>query len=165
MSVKDALEKYSKKQLSSDRRPTRKNKKPEQKTVNACMEFFKDFGFSMHIVESKAVYNVRAGRYLTGQTVSGFTDSAACTPNGIGCFVEFKAKGRLSTLREAQREFMMEKIIKGCFSCVVDSAERLKRIYADWTKLKNLGGDEATAYLLAEMPKKKKPFRYSGDPF
>ena len=153
MSVKDALESYSKKQLQSNRTTSRKNKKPEQKTVNACMAFFEEYGFSMHIVESKAVYSVAAGGYIRGQTVSGFSDSAGCTPTGVGCFVEFKAKGKRSTLRLAQKEFLKEKILKGCFACVVDSDALLKEYYSEWSARDEF--DDRVSYLFNLLPKKK----------
>ena len=164
MSIEDAVKKFSQKQLPSKRRG-KKNKKPEQKTVNACMAFFESRGFSMHVVESRAVYSLASSSYLRGQTIPGFSDSAGCTPNGIGSFVEFKAKDRLSTLRPAQREFLKEKILKGCFACVVDSVELLERIYHRWVELAPDGLDQQIAYLLSCLPRQKKSEQDSNDFF
>ena len=136
-------------------KPRKKNKKPEQQTVKECMEWFHEFGFSMHVVDSTAVYSVSAGRYLTGQTVAGFSDSAGCTPEGVGCFVEFKAKGQLRTLRPAQREFLRAKILKGCFACVVDSKTLLHETYFHWVRLERIDSQAPTAYLLDQLPRMK----------
>jgi len=157
MSAKDALMNFSKKQIKSNEVILRKsNDKPEQDVEKACMPWFKSTGFSMNVVESKAVWNNKARRYLSGQTVSGFTDSAGCTPSGIGSFVEFKAKGKRSSLKEHQRKFIHEKIIKGCFSCVVDSVECLEKTYQMWN-LFMLDGErsQSIAYLLSILPEKK----------
>ena len=153
MSAWDALLKHHQKQLPKENKKTRKNGKPEQITVRECMHWFNDHGFSMNIVESKAVYSASAGRYLRGQVAAGFLDSAGCTPLGIGCFVEFKAKGKRTTLRDAQREFIRDKVLKGCFSCVVDSQQNLENIYTQWINLDREGG---IAYLLSILPSNKK---------
>lgn len=156
MSAKKAIEKFSMRALGQTNRKKRApNKKPEKSTEIACMEWFLEYGFSMHVVEAKAVWSKAAGRYLNGQVAPGFSDSAGCTPDGIGCFVEFKAKDRISTLRPAQREFLKEKIIKGCFACVVDGIERLKENYAQWRKAKRQSDEDAISYLLSVMPKDK----------
>lgn len=153
MSVRDAIEKYSRKQLKDNTGPRRKNSKPEKLVVSECMKWFNEFGFSMTVVESKAVYSASAGRYLSGQAAAGFPDSVGCTPFGVGCFVEFKAKGKVATLRDGQREFLKEKILKGCFACVVDSMTMLQGIYCQWCNLKEQ--DRKVAYLLSKLPVKK----------
>lgn len=153
MSVKDAVLKYHEKQLPKKGKKPRKNSKPEQKTVSQCMEWFHEHGFSMSVVDSTATFSVAANRYLRGQAAAGFPDSAGCDPLGVGCFVEFKAAGKLSTLREGQREFLKQKILKGCFAVVVDCTTRLEQLYSGWVVL---GRDERIAYLLDQLPKKRK---------
>lgn len=157
MSAQDALKKYSQKALGQGKRkPRGKNKTPEKTTEKACMEWFFENGFSMHVVEAKAVWSKSANRYLTGQVAPGFSDSAGCTPEGIGCFVEFKAKDRRSTLRDSQREFLREKIIKGCFAVVVDRVEHLEMYYKEWMKIRRKDLDMSIGYLLSILPKEKK---------
>lgn len=156
MSAENALKNYSKKILGQGKRKTRgKNKRPEKSTEKQCMDWFHEHGFSMHVVEAKAVYSQSAGRYLSGQVAAGFSDAAGCAPDGIGCFVEFKAKGRLSTLRPQQREFLKAKILRGCFSCVVDSCEKLSELYSRWKKEKRRGPEYGISYLMGELPKDK----------
>lgn len=152
MSVEDAVLNFSRKQLKSETKSNKKNKSPEKDVEKECMNWFNTNGFSMNVVESKAVFNQSAGRYLTGQTITGFLDSAGCTPSGYGCFVEFKAKKKLSTLRQRQRIFMREKILKGCFSCVVDGAELLQENYQAWNVL---GKEDRVGYLLSIIPKQR----------
>lgn len=153
--IKNIIEKQHAKECAPKRSRSKRNQKPEQITVRECMDWFNDLGFSMSVVESKAVFSASAGRYLSGQTVAGFTDSAGCTPYGMGCFVEFKARGKRSTLRPAQREFIKAKIFKGCFACVVDSKDRLHEVYFKWLELSRKDKETAIAYLLSDLPKKK----------
>ena len=155
--IKQALHSYCKaNQTQILPKPKRRNQKPEQQVVKACMEWMRERGFSMDVVESKAVYSVSSGRYLRGQTTPGFVDAAGCTPEGIGCFIEFKAKGKVSTLRLSQKEFLKQKIYKGCFACVVDSTERLSEIYSNWLDLFKKDRDLSIAYLLKQLPQRRK---------
>lgn len=153
MSAWNALLKHHQKQLGTDKKVTRKNKKPEQETVKFCMKWLEDSGFSVHIIESKAVYSRSAGRYLSGQTVSGMSDCVGCTPHGIGAFIEFKAKGKCSTLKPHQRQFLKDKILRGCFAVVVDSKELLSQYYVKWNIIEDR--DEKIAFLLEILPKEK----------
>ena len=156
-STKKALFKHHERILEESRRgpsagPRRKNKKPEKEVEKACMEWFKDNGFSMDVVESKAVYSVSSGGYRSGQTVPGFTDSAGCTPDGYGCFVEFKAKGKKYNVSQVQKEFIKEKIYRGCFAIVVDNVELLQQAYLHW---KMLDREDRITFLYNTLPKVK----------
>lgn len=157
MSVEKAIMNWSKKDMLKDNpKPKKKNASPEQHTEKQCMAWFNFTGFSMSVVESKGVWNNAARRYLKGNTVSGFPDSAGCTPTGYGSFVEFKAKGKISTLKPHQRKFLTDKIIKGCFACVVDEVELLQKNYQMWN-LFMLDGEhsQAKAFLLNILPSQK----------
>lgn len=156
-SVKRAIENYHKKQAKKQgsglKKVNKRNGKPEKVTEIDCMKWMREAGFSMNVVEAKAVYNQQAGMYLNGQTVKGFPDSAGCTPHGVGCFVEFKARGKRATLRYEQREFLKEKILLDCFACVVDTYELLRDTYNTWRSFGHR--DDRIAYLLSVLPKKK----------
>lgn len=156
MSAEDALMNYQKRVLESVKTSQKKNKKPEKDVEKACMAWFEAKGFSMHIIESKAVYNPKLGRYLKGQTVSGMSDSIGCTPDGIGCFVEFKAKGKKFTLKEHQRNFLTEKINRGCFAAVVDDVRDLEATYQHWAFLDQA---DKKRYLTSIMPYPKSMLR------
>ncbi len=112
----------------------RKNKRPERDVQDLVMAWLKDNGFSCNVVESKAVYNPKAGRYITGQAVEGFSDVCGCDKHGLAVFIELKAPGRLSTLRPRQREFLLNKISYNAFACVISSAAGLELLYNNWLK-------------------------------
>lgn len=155
MSAEQALLNHHKRQLGLNKR-TKKNKHPEKDVVKSCMIWFAENGFSMSVVESKATFSEKSGRYISGQAEPGFPDSAGCTPYGYGCFVEFKAKGRLSTLRDEQRDFLTDKIHHGSFACVVDCVDRLYEIYTKWLNKRNMGDHVSKEFLLSCLPDKKK---------
>jgi len=154
--VWNALTANHARQLKTPVKKRGKNKKPEKDVERSCMAWMRENGFSMNVVEAKAVYSHSAGRYVSGQTDAGFSDSAGVCSDGIGAFVEFKSKGRLSTLSEIQREFLKEKIFKGAFGVAVDSAEYLAELHAGWRKAKRGGLDAGITYLFNMLPKKKK---------
>ena len=155
MSARDALLRHHQKLLDKSIKAKRKkpNKKPEKITETNCMRWLNDFGFSCHVVESKAVFSVASGGYKSGQTIPGFADIAGCTPDGWGCFIELKAKGRRSNLSDAQREFLKEKILKGCFACVVDCEGRLRETYMKWRSYHDK--EDRITFLMNDLPKKR----------
>ena len=149
-----ALKIYSEKQIkSTKKRKKRKGPSPEKLVEKQVMNWLNDNGFSCNVIEAKAVFNVHSGRYLRGQTDAGFPDIAGCTPQGLGCFIELKAKGKRSTLKEHQRAFLVDKINKGAFSVCVDSVDCLRDIVnrIKICKTKN----ERVELLLNHLPKKR----------
>ncbi len=154
-SVRQAMFNNHKRQLKSPAKKRGKNKKPEKDVERSCMSWMNEAGFSMNVVEAKAVYSHSAGRYIKGQTDAGFSDSAGVCSDGIGAFVEFKSKGRLSTLSIIQREFLRTKILKGAFGVVVDCADLLAEIHSGWRKARRQSIGAGTAYLLSKLPKEK----------
>jgi len=108
-----------------------KRGKPEKDVEAACMAWMKSQGFSMDVVEA-STYDSKTGGWINQRVKSGVVDSFGNTADGLAVYVEFKAKGRLSTLRDNQRSFLVKKIAKNCFACVVDSAERLDNLYDKW---------------------------------
>lgn len=148
-----AIERYIARQTKT-KSSSRKNRSPEKELVRTeLMPWLRSKGFYCHVVESKATYNESLGRYLTSQTTVGMPDIIGCDSKGLSVFVEAKAKGRLSTLRDMQREFLVEVIQRGGFGVVVDSRERLEELYSAFSSLPS---DLAKQYLLDQLPKKKK---------
>ncbi len=132
--VTRAVENFLTKSL---KRPTgRKNKCPERGVQDLVMNWLRANNFSCNVVESKAVYNPKAGRYISGQAIEGFPDVCGCDPNGLGVFIELKAPGKLTTLRHKQREFLLDKISHNAFACVIDSADGLEFLYKRWLRLR-----------------------------
>jgi hypothetical protein len=158
MSVKKALDSYFRSQArkATPRTPRGKNKQPEKEVVLALMAYLKGSGFSCHVVEAKAVFSQRAGRYLRSQADPGMSDILGATPQGVGCFIEVKAPGRRRTLRENQREFLLGKIQIGAFAVCVESVEEFVESYRKWSNLVKSGASvEAKSFLMNCLPKSK----------
>jgi hypothetical protein len=119
------------------------------------MKWFKENGWSMHVIESKAVYNFEAGRYDHGQTEPGVSDSFGCAPDGTGSFVEFKAPGKRSTLKDHQRQFLMSKIARGAFAACVDSVRCLEDAWKEFEHRRKMDPQLAKAFLFRHLPKQK----------
>jgi hypothetical protein len=156
-STKAALHKYYAKDAKKTDRAMngskRKNERPEfELTAKPCWKWFDLHKFSMSIVESKAVFNAEAGRYVDGQAESGFPDAVGCTPTGIGAFVEFKAPGKRASIRPGQYMFLMEKISKGCFAVCTDSVDYLAKAWGQFLHLRAMDPILAINFLRRELP-------------
>jgi hypothetical protein len=138
MSAKDALYAYYSKQAKKSLKPRRKSKNasPENDFKAEIVNWLESQNFLINVVESKAVYSVSAGRYLRGQTEAGFSDLVGVTPyRGVACFIELKAPGKRTTLREAQRAFLISKINHQAFAVCVDSIDSFRTVYVAWLDL------------------------------
>lgn len=159
MSASDALKKYMQRQLDEMGRrgvQQRRNDNPEAQFEIELRKEFVSLGFSMHKVEARAVYNYEAGRYMQGQAVKGMPDYIGCVPGGVAAFVEAKAPGRRSTLKEHQREFLLDKIKRGCFVCCVDTVVLLRHTWAQWENLVTTNRPiAARAWLIESLPKQR----------
>jgi hypothetical protein len=129
------------------------NKKPEDLVKFQCLSWMNSAGFSVQCIESKAVYSARAGRYLRGQTKKGTPDIIGTTPfQGVSCYCEVKAAGRIKNLSSHQVMYLEEKIKHGAFACVTDSHILLASTYKDWVELRAAGKyAEAQIYLLKKL--------------
>jgi hypothetical protein len=116
------------------KRKTR-NKSPERDLSKLIMSWLKVNEFDCTIVESKAVYNQKAKRYLKSQAVPGFPDIVGNDSRGTAVYIELKAPGRLSTIKDRQREFLLRKIKSNCFAVCVDGVGRLEKTYEHWKSL------------------------------
>ena len=155
MSAKDALEKFCERDAREVSRVKRTNKKPEFEFRKKVMRWLIERGFECDVVESKGVYNFEAGRYDHGQTKAGFSDVVGVTPYfGVACYLELKAPGRRSMLKNHQKEFLIKKINKGAFAVCVDAIEDLEMIYLNWRHLRSEHGyKDAIEYLIGRLPK------------
>lgn len=149
-STKAALMRYYENQLNKNTGRKKKNGNPEKIVEKAVMEWAKNQGWFINVVESKAVFSAKSGIYHHGQTVSGTSDLIGCSNTGLFVAIELKAKGRLATLREAQRHYICEVISRGGFACVVDGVDRLAEI---WSLFNVSFNKKAT--LLEWLPKEK----------
>jgi len=139
----------------SPKKPRTKNAKPEFELKKLIMKWLVDNGFNCNVVESKAVFSAAAGGYIRGQTDAGFSDIVGVCPYaGVACFIELKAPGKRSTLKEHQRQFLLDKARWFSFAVCVDSVELLNQTYREWVKLFSKGQmQEARTYLVNALPK------------
>ncbi len=154
MSAKEALHKYLNKQIkqNSSRTPKRRNRKPEEEVVRSIKKWAIRQSWSIHRVDSTAVYSISAGRYNYSQAATGVSDIVGNDSEGIAVYIEVKAPGKLSKLRPGQAVFLKEKIRTNAFAVCVDRVELLANIYVIWSELSNIG--ERKRYLMDLLPKK-----------
>ena len=132
MSAEDALLAYSKRRSKMPR--SKKNSRPEKQVEAEVRQWLKSTGFSCHVIESKAVYSEKAGRYLKSQAEAGFSDIVGCDPLGRAVFIELKAPGKARNVSTAQAHFLDAKAALGAFAVVVDSTARLEELYRAWAR-------------------------------
>lgn len=153
-SVFSAINTWSKKQLPRTPRKKKKNSNPEGKFVLVLKKHLETLGFSIDIVEAKAVYNESAGRYMNGKARPGFPDMVGNTPNGLSVWIEVKAPGKRNNVRVEQHAFLLKKINMGCFAIVCDSIEYFDKLLLEWKQ-----APDRKQVLLEALP--KLPKRYS----
>ena len=130
-----------------------KNNSPEKDLVKLMMLWLKEHNFACTVIESKAVYNAKAGRYMSSQVgTRGYSDISGNDPEGRAVFIEVKAKDRLYTLKEHQREFLISKIKSNCFAVACDSVTKLQHWYNTFI---SLPFNQRQDYLMSLLPKKR----------
>lgn len=145
-----AMEKFNKKHDPT--RTRRTNQKPEKDVQDKCLEWMRSSGWEVEIIEAKATFDPKLGIWRNQAVKAGYVDCTGNDSTGHAVAVEFKAPGKLKTLRDKQREFLVRKIESGCFGVVVDSAALLEKLYHQWLPM-----DRAMRikFLLGELPPEK----------
>lgn len=147
--IRKSIESFSVKNNNLPKKTRKKrNKNNEGPVVLEIKNGLEYIGWSVSIIESKAVFNSDAGRYLHGKTDPGYPDISGNTPNGLAVFIEVKDRGKRTTLKKHQMEFLIEKINTNCFAICADSLEYVKLVYNQWRQC-----DNKKALLLRELPK------------
>lgn len=135
--------------------PRKKPGKPEvELTLLPLKKHLEAKEWSMTIIEAKANFSEESGRYTWGAVEPGFPDLSGNMPTGLAVFIEVKAPGKRSTIRPAQREFLLRKIATNCFAICCDSIEYFERVFGEWQKAEN-----KKALLLRELPELAKKWR------
>lgn len=133
------------------------NKSPEKIVVIELKKFFKSQPdwFDVHVIEAKANFNEKAGRYMNGAVAPGYPDMSGSDKFGYALFIEVKAPGKRATLRPEQYLFLKRKIEMNAFACCVDSVAMFKDLYKNWLELEL---PQRQQYLLSQikLPKKLK---------
>jgi len=102
---------------------------PEKLVEKEVMAYAMEMGWFLTVVDSKAVFNAKAGRYISGMTKKGFPDLVGCDSMGNFLAIELKAKGRPLKGRPEQEKFIARTKELGAFGAVVNSAEILHELY------------------------------------
>lgn len=173
-SPQDALNKFYNKQLTKNvKKKTRKNKKPELEVEKAVTKWLRSNGFSCDVVDASTYDAGSGGKFQDVKITAGFTDIVGADRFGFACYIELKAAGKRSALKDHQREFITAKIHNNAFACVTDGVEHLSDLYNRWliTKLKQkefvmlkpltvsqitMDQERAKQILLLDLPKKRK---------
>lgn len=129
--VTSAIDRYNLRQTKTSE-PKRHNQKPEKDTEKSVLEYMRSLGCLLSVIESKAVYSQSAGRYLSGQVLSGYPDVVGVNPSGIFLGIELKALGCRSTLKNHQRLFLTQIIYQNGFACCTDSVHHISSLYSRW---------------------------------
>ena len=110
-------------------------------------------GFDLTVVDTSAVYNPYAGRYLRRQASESLPDLIG-NKGALSVWIELKApKKRRAILQSPhQLEFLRRKIEQGCFACVTDSVEHINAL---WLKYASAPEEEKKPILLQDLPQRK----------
>lgn len=152
--IKKAVHKFI--QRETDRYNKKKNKKPEEAVVKEMLDYYEQNGFYVRRFEAKAKkIATQSGKAIWTSTGLdyGTPDLLGCCPSGFIHANEVKARGRRSTLREDQREFLENIIHRGGFGICADSVDYLDDTYHRWIILNDV--EQRINFLLSELPKKR----------
>lgn len=111
-------------------------------------------GFDLTVVDTSAVYNPYAKRYLRSQASESLLDIIG-NYKSLSVWIELKApKKRRSILQSPhQIAFIERKIKQCCFACVTDSALHLDDLWRKYTQAST--EEEKQSILLADLPRRK----------
>lgn len=143
---------YKQRQINNPKKTGRKNAKPEKDVEKQILAWAKKRGLSLHVIEAKATYNPDKGRYISQSVSAGFLDIVGNYKH-LALYIELKAPGKKSTLRDKQERFICSKIDQGAFACVTDSDKDLAQIFEAWLKTKD--PQRRKALLYEALPKRK----------
>jgi len=107
---------------------------PEKQVEHDILDYGISLGWYLSVVDSKAVYNQKAKRYIKGMAKKGFPDIVGVDTNGLFLAIELKAKNKTKTATKEQLLFLEEVKKRGGFGVVVDSAELLHNLYIQFIK-------------------------------
>ncbi len=113
---------------------TKKALTPEKIVEADILAMCAELGLDVSVVDSKMTYSAGLKKYVESETESGFSDLCGNTPDGFGVFIELKAIGKIKTVTQKQKNFLIRKAEAGCFACAVDRPEVLFRLYLDWKR-------------------------------
>lgn len=144
---------YKRNETSSQPTDRRSNQKPEAQLRSDILLELKKKGFLILYVESQAVFSQSAGRFVQSHLASGTSDLIGIDHEGHFLALELKAPGRISTLKDHQRDFLHSVIDRNGFACCIDSIDSFFSLYNSWLKLSSK--TERIELLKNALPKKR----------
>jgi hypothetical protein len=116
-------------------------------------------GMDLSVVDTSAVWNPMAGRYLRRQASESLPDLIGnYGPTSV--WIELKAPGKRSVINAKgsrhQREFLIRKIKQGCFACVTDGEQHLRALFTRWVNAPDI--QEKVFILLNDLPQSREFF-------
>lgn len=121
-------------------------------------------GFDLTVVDTAAVYNPMAKRYLRRQASESLPDLIG-NHGPLSVWIELKAPGCRSAINHKknlhQRDFLVRKINQGCFAVVTDGSLHLAQIWRKFRDCKTL--IDRRAILLADLPTNKRLSFHQGN--
>lgn len=113
-------------------------------------------GLDLTVVDTSAVFNPMAGRYLSRQASESLPDLIG-NYGSYSVWIELKAPNSRSAINSKanrhQREFILRKINQGCFACVTDGADHISGLFSRWVSAPDLYTKRAI--LIEDMPIKR----------
>lgn len=160
--IRNAVESFSRKQIDAGKTSCKTYSHPEREVQAEIIKWCRAQKISIDIVSAQNVWDHKTEGYTQQVVRSGFSDAVGVMENGRAIFLEFKAPGKRNTLKEHQREFLIEKIEHNAFACCTDSVEHLKNLLFKWKENIRLRYYEnARKILIDDLHKKKeKPFSF-----
>jgi len=132
------------------------NAKPEKLVEVEILAFGKRHGFDLTVVDTSAVWNPQANRYLSRMASESLPDLIG-NWNSVSVWIELKARGCRSVINSKacshQLQFIIRKINQGCFACVTDSSEHLNQLCMKFKNAKDLA--ERRAVLMNDLPRNR----------
>ncbi len=129
-----------------------RNSGPEKLVEKEILAFGKQVGFDLTVVDTAAVYNPMAGRYLRKQASESLPDIIG-NYGPLSVWIELKAKGQRSAINAKknahQKAFLIRKIKQGSFAIVTDSAEHFNQI---WNRYRMASNFDKMHLLLNDLP-------------
>ena len=84
--IKKAIHKYVNKNTPKETKRKRKNNSPELSVQKDVIAWGRAHGWSLDVVEAKATFSEKQGRYISNAVAAGFSDITGCDDTGHSVF-------------------------------------------------------------------------------
>lgn len=128
---------------------------PEKKVESEVRAWAFAQGWDLEVYDSKATFSKAKGCYSRNRGLAvGTPDLLGLDQTGLFVAVELKAPGKENQCRVEQYNFLLRKIEKNGFACVVSSVETLALLYSEFLKVRQFSLLDSRQLLKNHLPKK-----------